>query len=756
MVKKSVLVLALIAGTALTANAQQEESVQDSIVKSLTLQEVSVVAQKPIIKMDTDKVTYDVTLDSDAKASTVLDMLRKVPMVTVDGQDNITVNGSSAFKVYVDGKPNVMFSGNPSQIFKAMPAVMVKNIEVVTNPGAKYDAEGAGGILNITLNRSGMPGASGAGPSLNGINGNVRLQGGNKSYGASAFINGQQDKFSFSANGTLNKQMMNGTEVEMIQEQLGANPSKSINLQHDGKTRVPFGMANISLGYDIDEMSNVNASLGLTMFKTKNSGAVTNSVTGGIYGQGFSYDMHNVLDNKRSGMNASIDYQRFLNKDRSSSITMTYLFSHNPARNQNTSEFDRSAGLPEQFGSFLIDRYSDSNDRSNEHTLQIDYTTPLATNHNLNLGTKLTSHTSESDAEFYMIGNDGEMKYQEELSSDYRNGKSILAGYAEYEGKFGKFSSRAGMRYEHTWQSVEYLKGNSDNYDSNYGNVIPSLSFSYSPIPVANIGLTYNMRISRPGISYLNPYIDRSSNTALTYGNPDLDVEKSHTVGMVANMFTPKIMVNFNLRYALTDNAISQYSFYDNNHLLNTTYGNIVKKQATSLSLFANYLLHKNTRIFTNAGLSYNDLNSEQLKESNSGWQYNLMLGLQQTLPLSIKLGAYLISNSKTYTLQGWSSGFNIITGNVSKSFLNDKLTLSLQAMTGLNKGGCINIETYSSSSTFVNSSNIRVPMSNVSLSVTYNFGNSKVKTRSHKSKVQSDVIERSNNMEQLNQMNQN
>ena len=110
------------------------------------LKGVEIVAQKPLVKMEVDKMTYKVSEDEDSKSYTVLDMLRKVPMVTVDGQDNITVNGSSSFKVYVDGMPNVMFSSNPSMIFKSMPASVVKSIEVMTNPGAKYDAEGAAGI----------------------------------------------------------------------------------------------------------------------------------------------------------------------------------------------------------------------------------------------------------------------------------------------------------------------------------------------------------------------------------------------------------------------------------------------------------------------------------------------------------------------------------------------------------------------------------------------------------------------------------
>ena len=161
---------------------------------------VEVVAQKPLVKMETDKMTYDVESDVDSKSKTVLDMLRKVPMVTVDGQDNITVNGQGSFKVYVDGKPNVMFSANPSQIFKSMPASSVKSIEVVTNPGAKYDAEGVGGVLNIVMNKIG-----GKQKIMNGYNGSLSAMISNYGWNGSAFVSGQQGKLTYSVNAVHNE-----------------------------------------------------------------------------------------------------------------------------------------------------------------------------------------------------------------------------------------------------------------------------------------------------------------------------------------------------------------------------------------------------------------------------------------------------------------------------------------------------------------------------------------------------------------------
>ena len=182
---------------------------------------VEVVVQKPLVKMETDKMTYDVESDVDSKSKTVLDMLRKVPMVTVDGQDNITVNGQGSFKVYVDGKPNVMFSANPSQIFKSMPASSVKSIEVVTNPGAKYDAEGVGGVLNIVMNKIG-----GKQKIMNGYNGSLSAMISNYGWNGSAFVSGQQGKLTYSVNAVHNE--VESGNVEMINERTSTDGTKNV------------------------------------------------------------------------------------------------------------------------------------------------------------------------------------------------------------------------------------------------------------------------------------------------------------------------------------------------------------------------------------------------------------------------------------------------------------------------------------------------------------------------------------------------
>ena len=268
----------------------------------------------------------------------------------------------------------------------------------------------------------------------------------------------------------------------------------------------------------------------------------------------------------------------------------------------------------------------------------------------------------------------------------------------------------------------------------------------------SNLGLTYNMRISRPGISYLNPYVDKTNPIALTYGNPDLDVEKAHNLSLVYNMFTAKLMVNLNAHHNFTENGISQYSFYDSNNLLNTTYGNVVKSHQTGVNAYVNYLLAKNTRLFMNGAVNYTDLRSKELDQYNSGWTANIMAGLQQTLPWDLKLSAFAIASTKSYTLQGWSGGFNLLTASLSKSLLKDKLNLSVSAMTGLNDGGSIMIKSSSRGQNFTSLNNIKIPIYGVTFTVSYTFGNSKMANRQqHVNRVQNDFIEQQSQGEMIN-----
>ncbi len=669
-----------------------------------------VVAQRPLVKMEVDRMVYNVSDDVDSKTSTVLDMLRKVPMVSVDGQDNITVNGSSSFQVYVDGKPNQMMSQNASAIFKMMPASTVKNIEVVTNPGVKYDAEGVGGVLNITTNREATGGASAA----DGFYGTVMGIGSTRGGGGGVTASMQKGKFamSLSANGMYSS--IRGTETDLVRVQ---DNGFSTSTHTATGMKMPMAMVNGSASYEIDSLNLVSATLGFMSFGMKNENGFTNTILVSPEAGTYSYSGTLSTTNNRNNISVGADYQHLWAGVPGRSFVLSYQYNGAPSVNNSMTLMDATS-----FAGFdFTDRKSDGRTGSNDHTVQADFTTPLGSKHSLSTGAKyLNRHNSSDQTDYLREGGIWHENPASSLTYDFYN--RIAAAYAELTGNYGAFSLKAGVRYEHTWQNYS-SSAQKGSFSVNYGNLVPSASLQWNLGLTQNIGLSYNMRISRPGISYLNPYVDTSDPTARTYGNPDLDAERGHNVSLVYNLYSPKAMVNATLRYTYAGNGISAYSFYDLDNVMNTTYGNIVQSQNIGLNTFLMLTPTSRTRIMLNGGFGYSDLRSVQLGQQNAGWNYNALLGVQQTLPWDLRLSANFVTSGKQITLQGWSTGMSIGMLGLTKTFLDDRLSLSVNGLVPLARDFKMTMKTHTVGSGFTSDMITRIPMSAVTFQISWSFG---------------------------------
>ncbi|MBQ0050192.1 MAG: TonB-dependent receptor [Bacteroidales bacterium] len=711
--------------------------------KESTMRGVEVTAMKPVVRMEADKITYSVEDDIDSRSMTVLDMLRKLPKVVVDGQDNITVSGQSSFKVYVDGKPNMMLTSNPSLILKAMPASMVASIEVITSPGAKYDAEGAGGIINICMAKTNV--AAGGAQQLNGYNGSISANGGNRGGGISANVSGQNKRLSYNAN--FNYQYVDNGEVDVkiLREQIEDAMKTDYHLK--SKNTVPFIMGGLGLGYEIDSLSQVNASFDIQRFGVTNEGDPITRLYGGALGVGYAFGNHSKTKIGNTTYNGSLDYQRFFDAQHESSMTLTYQVSCTPSQKDSwTTEF-YSTQASNGVAPLPLDRTSKGDEMTTEHVGQFDLVNKLTAHAKLNTGLKYAHRRSTSDMKYYdVIG--GEQKLSEAMSSDYEHTNQIGAIYAESEHTWDRWSAKAGLRYEHTWQRYASLR--QTPFKANYGNLVPSMTASWTIKPGQSLGATYNMRISRPGITFLNPYVDRSEPTSINYGQPNLSVEKNHIVSLVYNLYTPKFIMNATLSQAFDKGVIEEYSFYDKDGILNTTYGNIVDCRTTSLSFFASWALTRTTRLFFNGTGSYADLSSSVLDAKNYGWSGNAMLNVQQTLPKQWTLSAVVVANSRRLTLEGSTSGFNLGVLTLSKSLLKDRLNLSLTGVTGLAKGGKLHIDQFKEGRNFTSQSNISVPITRVVLTARWTFGNTQKQFQQRQSRVKSDYIEHQSSSESI------
>lgn len=696
---------------------------------------VEVVAAKPIVKMETDRMSYSVKDDADAQTMTVLDMLRKVPMVTVDAQDNIMVNGSGSFKILVDGKPNIQLQNNAKMVLKMMPASVVEKIEVITNPGAKYDAEGVGGVLDITL-RHGDRNVNSE-EVLNGHNGEVSLKAGNINSSASLYMGGQQGKFTYNLNviGAFNK--VKGIEGENIQMFYGASgfSSNATVVKLDQKNN--YKSASLSMAYELDSLSNINASVGFNDYNQKQEGSPFTIFAGPSYGVTSSYYYDQTMKQRFTGMNASASYQRFFNKEHTQNIAISYQFSNNPTRQHDYRYYRDIQGVPPITFS---DTHSNAYTRGTEHIVQADYTMPMGKGQTINAGTKFISRLNKSDSKFYDIIDKVET-LNPHNSMLYENKQRIAAGYAEHKASFGKLSTTEGLRYEHTWENIDFPSASGKNFKKDYGNLVPSATLSYSLAPMTNIGLNYSMRIMRPGISYLNPYINKSNPTTREYGNPNLSVEKSHSISLVFNTYTAKFMANATLSQSFCNNQIAQYSFTDKSNILNTTYGNIVKNRWTTFNTWMRFVAGKKTSIMFNGYVGYGDMRSDPLNAHNYGWEADGTLMLEQSLPWDVQMNLGVQGSTKKYNIQGYNGGMSFSYIVLTKTMLKDRLTLSLFGLTPLSDK--LNVKNYTHSKAFENISNAKVPIRMFQLSVSWKFGNSKKNYKTNQNKISSDYGEK-------------
>lgn len=678
-----------------------------------TLNSATVTAQAALVRMDVDKMTYKVEEDVDSKTSSVLDMLRKVPMVSVDGNDNISVNGSSNFQVFVDGKPNQMLSSNASAVFKVMPASSVKDIQVITNPGVKYDAEGVGGVLNITTNREATGGASAA----DGQYGTIRLQGSNRGFGGGIFYNVQKGKWTLGVNANASMNNSPGTVTDETRIQI-LDGGQNVTTNHsEQRLRTPMVMANVNAGYEIDPQNTLSLTAGIMHFGMNSNGLTSMSL---LTADGHSYGYSGTADmlNDRNNINASFDWSHTWKDDPARSLVFSYQFSSMPAVTENTMLYG-GAVIP---GYDFTDRKTTGGSNSASHIGQLDFTSPLGQHSTVSTGAKFQYRHSSSDQTNYLWN--GSTFVETPIGSlDYHFRNYIGAAYLEYSGNFGALGLKGGLRYEHTWQDVNYLSGLGEDFSLNYGNLVPSLGLQWNIAQNQNIGISYNMRISRPGITYLNPYVDITNPTSISYGNTDLRAESTNNVNLVYNLFTSKLMVNATLRHSFSDNGISSYSFYDSDNVLNTTYGNIVKTGSTGINAYVMWTPWTKTRIIFNGGAAYSNISSSMLQQSNAGWSYNAMLGLQQTLPWDLRLSANLISAGSSVTLQGTSSGLSLAMVGLTKSFLDDKLSVSVNAVGSLKGITNLEIANHTEGPGFISDTIAKVPMGQINVSLSYSFG---------------------------------
>lgn len=712
------------------------------------LGQVEVVAQKPLVKADIDKIEYNVKDDPDSETNTLLEMLRKVPLVTVDGEDNIKVNGSSSFKVYVNGKPNNMMSNNPTEVLKSMPANTIKHIEVITNPGPKYDAEGVGGILNIVTEGGGFEGYTVT------VSGNVS----NRGAGGGLFGTVQKGKFTVSAR--YNYNYNNSPRSYSGGTQRATDSSSEVaNLDYEGSSKGDgsFQSGSMEASYEIDSLNLISASFGLWGGGNTSNGG-SNYVGNSPLDNHLLYKYGIGNHNKSSwySIDGGVDYQRLSPTVKGRMFTLSYKVNTRPQTSDSYSEYDISYGHEDwtDYLRRLQDQHNDGSQNTTEHTFQADYTTPIGKMHTIESGVKYILRNNSSDNDRYLrtAADHSDYVFDEEYSTHYRHQNDIIAAYLGYGLKWKKLSGRLGVRYEHTIEDVKYLLGRGDDFRKNFDDVVPSASLGWKLTDLSNLRLGYNMRIYRPGIWYLNPYLNDSNPSSLSQGNPELDSEKSHAFDLSYSNFTQKFNINLSARYSFTNNSIqsvtnlvSEDDIPDlsedkktGKDVLYTTYQNIGKNHNFNLSAYVNWNATKDTRIYANLFGGYTKLKGANGLQ-NDGWNLFAYGGAQQTFKHDWRLSVNVFGQTPWIMLQGKGSSFFSYSLNLNKSFMNRRLSLSAFASNFFQKYN--RFDSHIEGNGFIQDSWNKYPQMRFGFSVSYRIGELKASVKKAARTITNDDV---------------
>lgn len=633
--------------------------------KRFSLQEVTVKAQRKLIKNDIDRLSYDVQHDNDSKTQNTLEMLRKVPMVSVDGQDNIKIKGSSDFKIYRNGHPDPSFSSsNVNQILKSIPATMIKKIEVITDPGAKEDAEGTHYILNIVMNNN---------TKINGVTGTIGsavdvLHGSSQETG---YITAQTGKLIFSVNYGFVHATKGGTQEKQNGDTFFKDSRQTHYSSMFGNNPLNVHFGNLNASYTIDSLNLFTLSFGGYYYKVKANSDGTDRMVDADGKTIYQYDTHLTTPKYNDyNLNGRMDYQHKTKLD-GEVLTASYMLSTTRNVDNEQTNYNNMLNMPVDYHG-----YSKKNkEHFVEHTFQLDYVRPFLKYNKMEWGAKYINRENESNTSMLYDGSD------DNTYNKFDHNTQIAAGYGEWIYANKKWAARAGLRYEYSYLNAKYPDGSGKNFHKNLNDWVPSASIKYNFNMSNSLKLSYATTINRPGISYLNP-ADINTPTAENYGNPGLNSARKSAFTLEYMHISPKFTYNLSPYYNFSNNQISAIQFAKNGKTI-STFDDALHTKSLGIDGFIQAAPFTSTSIMINGHIEKIFMNNQQLGISLNGWSGMATANITQVLPwkLRLNIGGGSSFGLNVNSVYGYSGNWYYHYIALQRSFLkDDRLTFMIGA----------------------------------------------------------------------------
>jgi outer membrane receptor protein involved in Fe transport len=651
--------------TTVTINAGENVVAGLTLTKSVqTLSNITVVAHKPLIEQKEDRLIYNVEDDPAAKAEMATDILRKTPMITVDGDGNIQVNGQSNFKVLLNGRETSMFAMNVKDALKNFPGAVISKIEVITSPSAKYDAEGIGGVINIITKKK-----------IVGYNAYIASYYSTLSnYNNNASVNMKSGKIGVSGYIGMNG---NATPLESHQGSettplVPASYSKRI-LDGIRNSKTTGGYGSLEIVYDIDSFR-VLALYGNTgTMRNRSNFAQSAEVQYPSQFPDKGLFLQNTTSKKpNSGFGADF-IRRYRN---AAEKELTFRFNGQFSKN---TDFNNSLMDNENFQDRYVSNESVSKNR--ELTFQVDLVQPTKSKkHKFETGAKAILRNASTDF-LSLVKYDPTTDYKPDPGNSDRFSyhQEVYSAYVSDFMSFKKFTLRTGIRMENTNVKGNFETSNTE-VKQNYTNFIPNLLITRKFSNVYTLTASYNMRLQRPNITSLNPFINNNDSLNISFGNPDLGPQVLHNISIQNRFLKGKFFgaVSFNTSY--TKNMIVAFASFDPaTGVTSLTSANIGKEFQAGIGLNLNTPIGEKLTVGMGSQLRYNHIeNKSNLLQKNEGISGSAFGNFNYKV-----VGKFTISGSggvirSPYTLVNSPSAQAFYQVNFGYKFLKEKLSITM------------------------------------------------------------------------------
>jgi ferric enterobactin receptor len=693
--------------------------------KANELASVTVTAPRGLVQNKLDKLVYNVEKDVTSLGGVATDVLKKVPMVSVDVDGNVDIMGNTNILFLINGRPSSIFGNNLADALQSIPASQIKSIEVITSPGAKYDAEGTAGIINIVLKDN----------RLNGINGNLSLTGGSRLQNGSFNLNARQGNFGASAFFSGNAQLPSTTHNSSTRYSYDSVGNLVGGLfESNGSSRfLRNGFeSGVGLEWTPDKQNTLSGNFGFDDFGNHSTGSYNQEQTayadpgGALLSDQYSL-VHSTSQFRAYSTDWNVSYKKtFAQEDRELDVSV------DGSEGSNNSSYGQAQSLPNGDSTYAGSQgTSDGHDR--ETNLRVDYVQPFGEKTRLETGGRIQWRDITSNSPVYTLDPlTAIYPYDSSQSNALTYDRKVFATYASLTfPAFHYLDIKGGLRYERTETNATFSSVKTTTIPG-YNTFAPSLVISHSYPNDQTLKFGYTRRIQRPDYRSLNPYVNASDPKNLTQGNPFLQPEIADNFDLTySKSFDKGSALNVVLFYRRSNHDIQPFVQYYSAFTLGdsvytdvsvSTPMNVGAENNTGINIYGSVPLGKKLNLRSNISvfdryITTGALGGSPINSFNYRINGNITYQLTPTLVLEL-FGNFTSARNE---IQGRYPHFVSYNFAARKQFWNKKGSLALTTTNPFTY--YVDQRTILTGTNFTINSLRQVPYQSFGLNFTYKFG---------------------------------